>query len=71
MLKFYKTPTQHDSISERFTQNELLNIGLIQSNDVEECDLIVSALVEELIPIINIYGNKKRYSFHPFHLWLD
>ena len=61
MLKFYKTPTQHDSISERFTQNELLNIGLIQSNDVEECDLIVSALVEELIPIINIYGNKKRY----------
>jgi FkbM family methyltransferase len=66
MVNFYKTPTQHDSIPERFTPDELRKIGLNQTINIEESELIVSALIEELIPIINIYGNKKRYL-----LWCD
>lgn len=65
MYKFYKDNSKNDSIPQRFSVEELLRIGL-SCADEGDADLIVGATLEDILPAIQKYHNRKRYL-----IWCD
>jgi len=65
IIKYYKGEKLHDSFPERFSTYELCKENIMRS-EVNECDFIVTATLEEMIPFINAYKSTKKYI-----IWCD
>ena len=60
MSKFY-CPSGHPTINVRFSSEEFLEMGLTLVEEAADADVIVAALLEELIPLMRQNDNHKKY----------
>lgn len=65
MAKFY-SPPGHPSINVRFRSEEFLSMGITLVEEATEADVIVAALLEELVPFMRQFNHQKQYL-----IWCD
>jgi hypothetical protein len=61
MIRFFCPANGHSTIVDRFGPEAFEEQGLLRVDDVDCCDVVVAALLEELAPYVHLFGNARRY----------